>query len=87
MAEKGLTPLHYACMTGCVKSVRGLLKAGADVNAVDMYGRQPIHRATIRGHVKVVKALVRVEGIELVTACQEVRSPSQKSFEPYTVLS
>lgn len=38
-------PLHYACMADSADHVECLLKAGSDVNAPDVDGRQPLHYA------------------------------------------
>ncbi|KUJ10009.1 ankyrin [Mollisia scopiformis] len=39
----GRTPLHDACASGLLESVRSLLKAGADITAVDNNKRTPLH--------------------------------------------
>lgn len=39
----GRTPLHYACASGDPESVALLIRHGADVNAVDLDKRTPLH--------------------------------------------
>ncbi|MGC0866564.1 ankyrin repeat domain-containing protein [Pantoea agglomerans] len=40
--HNGLTPLHQAVVIGDVRVVKLLLRAGANLNAIDHYGRSPI---------------------------------------------
>lgn len=52
------TPLHIATDNGHHNAVSLLLRAGADVNAVNEHGSYAIHLATIKGYVTIVKELL-----------------------------
>lgn len=54
----GGTPLHKASFKCYVDTVRVLLDAGADVNALDRNGRTPLHDALEFGNLEVIAALV-----------------------------
>jgi ankyrin repeat protein len=43
--EAGLTPLHYAVLTGSETMTKFLLQEGANVNARSQYGETPLHLA------------------------------------------
>lgn len=53
----GSTPVHMAASFGLPESIRTLVKARADINAVANTGVQPIHAAAIMGHAEVVGLL------------------------------
>ncbi|MGB5685139.1 MAG: ankyrin repeat domain-containing protein [Candidatus Electrothrix sp.] len=60
------TPLLVACRDGHTSAVVELLKAGADVNAVEpTFGAVPLHKAVYNGHVEITRMLVEQEGIDL----------------------
>jgi|GEM_PF-1147948 len=52
------TPLHVAAKTGKPKCATALIKAGADVNAVNEQGRTPLHAAATHNHLDIIKTLV-----------------------------
>ena len=53
------TPLLVACRDGHTEIVAELLKAGADVNAVEpTFAAVPLHKATYNGHVEITRMLV-----------------------------
>jgi ankyrin repeat protein len=54
----GLAPLHYACRNGHLDVVEELLKAGANVNAVENYGFTPLHEAAENGRLAVAQTLI-----------------------------
>jgi len=54
------TLLHRACARGHVRTVRALLQWGAHPSATDYWGFTPLHKASDRGHWKVVQQLVLV---------------------------
>lgn len=39
------TPLHWAARNGLVEIAEGLLENGANIDAQDLFGRTPLHRA------------------------------------------
>jgi len=52
-------PLRYAVKTGCVKTMKILLNAGAEVDKVDLVGETSLHLACREGsHYKVVACLL-----------------------------
>jgi ankyrin repeat protein len=60
------TPLLVACRDGRTAIVAELLKAGANVNAVEpTFGAVPLHKAVYNGHAEITRLLVRQEGIDL----------------------
>ncbi len=60
------TPLLVACRDGHIAIVAELLKAGADVNAVEpTFGAVPLHKAVYNGHAEITKMLVDHSGINL----------------------
>ena len=52
------TSLQQACFFGHVKTVRVLLDAGADVDAIDNNGWRALHIAAQNGHLEVVQVLL-----------------------------
>ncbi len=54
--------LHQAARSGATRSVRMLLRQGADVNAVDRYGFTPLLLARINGHGATAHVLTRHGG-------------------------
>ena len=55
--KKGRTPLHEACTQGDTKTVRVLLRFGADVDAKDKADQTPLDRATNHRQHAVTKIL------------------------------
>ncbi|MCE9561234.1 MAG: ankyrin repeat domain-containing protein [Planctomycetes bacterium] len=55
----GRTPLQLAAWYGNEKVVVYLLDKGADVNTADDHGYTPLHFAAEKGHLDVVKRLVK----------------------------
>ena len=51
----GQTALHIACAAGALPLVMALLKAGANVNAVDKTGASPVALASTAGHAHVLE--------------------------------
>ncbi|XP_059178063.1 tonsoku-like protein [Physella acuta] len=56
--EKGETPLHRACITGNLKTVKSLIAEGHPVNPRDFCGWLPLHEACNNGHIEIVKFLL-----------------------------
>jgi ankyrin repeat protein len=62
----GHTPLLVACREGHVEIAETLIKAGADVNAVEpTFGAVPLHKAVYSGHVEITRLLVEQPAIKL----------------------
>ena len=58
----GLTPIHWLCLLDQVDDHEGLvasaLSYGANINETDMFGRTPLHFATMWGNADMVRALI-----------------------------
>lgn len=59
MGVNKVTPLHNAAQRGFTESVRILLKAKANVHAVNMMNVTPLHLAAKNSHLRVVKLLLQ----------------------------
>ncbi len=60
------TPLLVACRDGHTEIVTELLKAGADVNAVEpTFVAVPLHKSVYNGHADITQMLVEQPGIDL----------------------
>jgi ankyrin repeat protein len=60
------TPLLVACRDGHTDIVTELLRAGADVNAVEpTFGAVPLHKAVYNGHSDITGILIGQPGINL----------------------
>lgn len=57
--EFGSTPLLRASIHNQIPAVHALLKAGADINAVNTYKCSALHFAAAEGHMQMVSALLR----------------------------
>ncbi len=53
------TPLHYAAGANCVSNAELLLKAGAKVNARNIYSYAPLHWAAEYGHLEMIQCLLQ----------------------------
>lgn len=73
----GSTALHCATWKGHVEAVEFLVKAGADVNAVNQnehYGTTPLHAAAHANQAKIAKLLLE-NGANPKTKDMEGRTP------------
>lgn len=62
----GHTPLIVAARDGYTEIVRILIKAGADVNAVEpTFGAVPLHKAAYNGHAEILAILAAQPGVDL----------------------
>ncbi len=53
-----VTPLHEACTGGHLDTVKILLVNGADINATNKYGLQPLHIAASEGYQDILQLLI-----------------------------
>ncbi len=74
------TPLHWAAENGLISIAEGLLDNGAPIDAVDPFGRTPLHRAV--RHPAMVAFLIR-EGADVNLADVFGRTPLHEAL-PYT---
>jgi ankyrin repeat protein len=82
----GATPLHRAAYSGSFVSCQLLLKAGADVNAVDSSYRDlgsPLHKAYSVANVEIVNLLLEsgANPLLLDAACKIPRQLLKKKYE------
>ena len=59
--EEELTPLHIAMRTGSTQAAQMLIKLGAHVDALDVYGRNALIHASEGGHTECGKIIVRAK--------------------------
>ncbi|MCJ1404359.1 hypothetical protein MMC11_007584 [Xylographa trunciseda] len=57
-AERGQTPLMYACRQGHTTTVSGLLELGADVNVKSFRGSSAMYEAILHKHTEVLRTLL-----------------------------
>ena len=68
------TALHIAALKGSVESIRLLLDAGANIEAVDIRANSALHDAARSGHLLVVEMLT-AKGASLVGRNQDGHTP------------
>lgn len=81
-ASSGYMPIHAAAIDGNKQIFDMLVKAGADINAIDsseghpeiMYGRTPLHWAAFCGHKEIVELLISM-GADVNAGDKEGRTP------------
>lgn len=56
--KEGITPLHCAAERGNTMAMRHLIKAGANIDALDEDDETPLYKATRKEHVSAVKLLL-----------------------------
>ncbi len=59
----GWTPLHYAAKEGHTETIRLLVQAGANPNAIDANGRTPLHVAAGAGDAEATAMLIDLKAI------------------------
>jgi hypothetical protein len=60
----GRTPLHLTVINNCIDLASMILRAGADINAVDYYGNSPLHVAVFCHRENMMSMLLR-EGAQV----------------------
>jgi ankyrin repeat protein len=74
----GQTSLHYATESRRVQAIDLLLTSGAKIDAVDLRGRSPMHRAASKNNTSAIDCIIRYTGIEEVARLDfEGNSPAQ----------
>ena len=58
-SKREITPLHRACRNGHLRKVKGLVRAGAEVNNAGHVLKTPLHCACDGGHLDIVRFLVK----------------------------
>ncbi len=71
LEDGGSTALYWACYQAEQRTVGMLLDAGADANAVNNAGNQPLHAACSCGHAGVVRLLLEA-GAQVQQGASEV---------------
>ena len=69
------TPLHLACLSNHNEVVKSLVRAGANLDSVDIAGNTPLHTAVLNGSVEVAEWLV-AKGGDLTIRNLEGKTPS-----------
>ena len=69
-----MTALHEAAKSGCSRRVNALLEAGANVHAIDRFGRTALHIAAQGGHCSVFTSLLNA-GANLKEQDRHGRTP------------
>lgn len=55
---EGCSLLHLACQTADIGMIELLLQYGANVNALDLKGRTPLHHCVLKGRHSLAKLLL-----------------------------
>ena len=58
----GWSPLHAACLKGCVEIAKALLQAGFDVNALNKWRQSPMHVVARSGNMALAELLYSCPG-------------------------
>ena len=70
--ENGETPLHQACLEGCVVAIQWLLKQSAQIDKTTRYGETPLHFACRSGHKEAVLLLLEAGADLEVEVCTQL---------------
>ncbi|XP_049762865.1 ankyrin-1-like [Schistocerca cancellata] len=83
MDHQGRTPLHYAALTGNHRVMKLLISLGANVNALDVYGKTPIVMPAIHSlkDCRLVKQLLINAGADLTVRDKHGKTALHTSFE------
>jgi uncharacterized protein YegJ (DUF2314 family) len=81
--DNGWTLLHQQSLAGSTATVKVLLEAGADVNAVTAHGRTPLQLAKALGWDKVVALLVGRGGNRLTRLDRTAKKGRSSSCVPF----
>ncbi|EKX49720.1 hypothetical protein GUITHDRAFT_60431, partial [Guillardia theta CCMP2712] len=73
------TPLHVAASMGSEEICSVMLSFQANVNAVDVHGETPLHKAAAQGHVGIVRMLLE-EGADCMANSKQ-QTPLHKAAQ------
>jgi ankyrin repeat protein len=68
----GTTALHWAAQLNDLETTQLLLKAGANVRAVNRYGMTPLQAAAVNGNPQLLAALLKAGRIRM-PCCRKAR--------------
>lgn len=80
----GFTPLHFAARQGCLSTAQVLVKAGAEMNAVNPNGFSPLLLAIINSHYDVAAFLIE-QGADSNIADETGRTPLYAAVDMHTL--
>ncbi|MDR2548292.1 MAG: ankyrin repeat domain-containing protein [Rickettsiales bacterium] len=67
--------LFNAVKKGGITKVKKLIKDGANIDAVDLYGRTPLYLATRSGHLEMIKTLINKGAEDVDVVDEDGRTP------------
>ena len=65
--ELGINLIHYAVKYGTAKTLRVLIRCGADINRLDIFRIPPIVYAVIGGQMDIIDILMRADDDIVIT--------------------
>jgi len=65
----GITPLHWASVSGYENIVHLLINNGAVVHVVNSVGDTPLHWASMAGHHQIAQILIRRGTVKYFSLC------------------
>lgn len=75
----GWSPLHSACYFGSIDAVRILTENGANLSLGDIYGVTPLHMASGRGHLTIIRYLLSEMNVDASVTCKKGMTAAHKA--------